>query len=375
VLQTSYVICTTNVPQGTGKNKNNSEKSPKVSMPVVRTSSYRPAPTFQPKGKPTHKKRSWLLLLIALILVVGIVHATQGDAMSNTPAVQSGVKGACLDLRHDDPSAPVQIWNCNNSAAQRWSVGSLHIRHTNNQCLGVNNDATSANAPITVSDCSDAPGQVWLAEQSGFRNPHSGMCLAAPDSAMGVQLVIASCRSLGQANEAWTPVVTRGKQTQKADTSCKSNDKGTQIACYAAKEWETWQAPGADHNALLNMYTINVPYEAWCADFVSYVYKEAGYPFTQGETNGWNENDANKIESMGFVRRDPSDYVPKTGDVAYFDYDGGHVEIVASGGKTPTFIYGNSGTTDPATGNGQMAANTITADGPNGQLMYYLTPQ
>ena len=343
-------------------------------MPVVRT--YRPAPTFRPpQPKAKHKKRTWLLLLSALVLIFGIVHVARGDAMSNTPAIQSGVNGACLDLRHNDNSATakVQAWSCNNSAAQHWSVGGLRIKHQED-CLGVAGNAVLADSLITVAPCSDAPGQVWLSEQGGYRNPHSGLCLNDPNNALGEQLTIASCRNLNKANEIWTPVIIRGKQVQKADTSC-TGDKSAKIACYAAKEWATWQAPGADHNALLNMYTVNVPYEAWCADFVSYVYKEAGYPFTQGETNGWNENDANKIESMGFTRHDPSNYIPKTGDIAYFDYDGGHVEIVVSGGKTPTFIYGNSGTTDPATGNGLMAANTITSDGPTGSLQYYLSPQ
>ena len=121
-------------------------------------------------------------------------------------------------------------------------------------------------------------------------------------------------------------------------------------------------------------YTDGAPYEEWCADFVSYIYKEAGYPFTGGETNGWDENNANKIQFMGFVKHDPANYTPKPGDVGYFNYNGGHVEIVISGGAHPTFIYGNSATIDPTTGNGQMESNTIVQDGSLGHLVYYLSP-
>jgi len=61
------------------------------------------------------------------------------------------------------------------------------------------------------------------------------------------------------------------------------------VACYAAKEWAAWQAPGSNHNALLNVYADGNGYEEWCADFISYVYKEAGYPFSGGERDGWDE--------------------------------------------------------------------------------------
>ena len=66
-------------------------------------------------------------------------------------------------------------------------------------------------------------------------------------------------------------------------------------------------------------------------------------------------------------------YLPKPGDVAFFNYSAGHVEIVISGGKQPTFIYGDSGTIDPTTGNGQMKANTILGN-VSGQVVYYLSP-
>jgi cell wall-associated NlpC family hydrolase len=146
------------------------------------------------------------------------------------------------------------------------------------------------------------------------------------------------------------------------------------VACYAEKEWTTWQSGGISHDTLLNSYTNGSPDEEWCADFVSYVYKEAGYPFTQGSSNGWDENNANYIQYMGFAMHSASSgYVPKPGDIAFFNYNAGHVEIVVSGGSHPTFIYGDSATIDPTTGNGQMKANTILSDS-DGQIVYYLSP-
>ena len=77
---------------------------------------------------------------------------------------------------------------------------------------------------------------------------------------------------------------------------------------------------------------------------------------------------------MGFSYHNASSYTPRPGDVAYFDYSGGHVEIVVSGGPTPTFVYGDSANIDSSTGNGEMEANTIISDGSMGQVLYYLSP-
>jgi cell wall-associated NlpC family hydrolase len=145
------------------------------------------------------------------------------------------------------------------------------------------------------------------------------------------------------------------------------------IACSAIKEWGLWVASNTNHEALLTNYTDGTPSEPWCADFVSYVYKEAGFPFTGGSADGWDQNDANAVQYMGFTMH-PADgsYQPKPGDVAFFSYPGGHVEIVVSGGSKPTFVYGDSAQIDPTTNNGQMKANTITSDS-SGQLEYYLS--
>ena len=177
--------------------------------------------------------------------------------------------------------------------------------------------------------------------------------------------MVASCSYLSQPYEVWTSDIS---------PSCNNLSQGDKVACTAVQEWTRWQSGTPSHETLLNTYTDGAPYEEWCADFVSYIYKEAGYPFTGGETNGWDENIASNIQYQGFTLHQSPGYTPQPGDVAYFDYSGGHVEIVVSGGSKPTFVYGNSATIDPTTGNGEMEANTITSKGSEGQVVYYLSP-
>jgi hypothetical protein len=317
-------------------------------------------------------------LLLSILLagaIFGAFRLTERHVAADSPKISSGVTGYCLDDHANNKlsGAPVDIWKCNDTAAQVWSVSGIQIKHDGTDCLAIANDGKAVGTAVVLNNCSDAPGQVWLRDKTGYENPNSTLCLASSGSASGSSLTIESCANISNATETWTPGVPN--DNLDATSAPCSGSEGARVACAAEKEWTTWQSGTPDHTTLLTSYTDGAPYEEWCADFVSYVYKEAGYPFTQGEADGWDENIADNIQNMGFTEHAAgSGYIPKPGDVAYFDYSGGHVEIVVSGGTTPTFIYGNSGTIDPTTGNGEMMANTITSDGELGQLMYYLSP-
>jgi hypothetical protein len=309
----------------------------------------------------------WVAVLILCVCGFLTFRSVTSHAAGVSATIKSGVAGYCLD-DHDDlttSNAEVDGWGCNGSDAQDWIISFDTLRHGSDQCLSVKDDGTSVGDSVILSSCQQAPGQIWLRDQSGFENPNSSLCLSMPNAQTNKQLVIASCSYLSQPYEMWTSIVT---------PSCNGLEQGDKVACTAVKEWTAWQSGTPSHETLLNSYTDGAPYEEWCADFVSYIYKEAGYSFTGGETNGWDENIASNIQYQGFTMHQAPGYSPQPGDVGYFDYAGGHVEIVISGGPRPTFIYGNSATIDPTTGNGQMEANTITSKGSEGQVVYYLSP-
>lgn len=311
-----------------------------------------------------------MLALIALAGWLAFGHGSSHRVAADAPKIVSGHAGYCLDDYKDNPQPnnPVVSWQCNGTAAQVWSASGLTIKH-GGTCLSVLGNTKSAGSKVVAASCQSEPGQIWLRDQNGFYNPNSGECLSLPGTKTGQQLVVATC-DLNRPGEVWQE---SGQPTQ-SQAGCSGSER-QKVACYAALEWTRWQDSPAGHEALLGEYTDNAPYEEWCADFVSYVYKEAGAPFTQAY-DGWDENNANSIQAdTGFTMHlASSGYVPQAGDIAYFDYNGGHVEIVASGGKAPTFIYGDSAAIDPTTGNGQMKANTTINDGSEGHLIYYLSP-
>jgi hypothetical protein len=100
------------------------------------------------------------------------------------------------------------------------------------------------------------------------------------------------------------------------------------------------------------------PGQEWCADFVSWVYKQAGAPFTGGEDGGWRiagsgavaewfKANATWIPNPGKPVPVGDPRAPQPGDVVFYGpgphVDGsGHVNIVVSyDGHTVTTIGGN----------------------------------
>lgn len=138
------------------------------------------------------------------------------------------------------------------------------------------------------------------------------------------------------------------------DLSAVGGDCGQRIVEVARRELAknvVEERLGCNCGAAVEAYTAG-RHEAWCADFVSYVYKEAGYAFDNagyGYGQDWQIPSAQRTrdyfaEKELFVAKDSG--TPQPGDAIAFDWncDGsiGHVGIVESfDGKIITTIEGN----------------------------------
>ncbi len=321
--------------------------------------------------------RKSLILIVILFIIFGFgntLFISHTSAVSAEPEVQSAIEGFCITDSQNSKTANavVDTERCDDSPSQAFTVNGNTISIDNNYCLGVENSGTSVGDPVVLNPCSDIPGQNWAVDLGGYQNPNSGDCLTVPHSQTEVQLTITSCQNLDQPNQGWS--ATHYSEVSISSNSCSQGTEGQRVACNAEVQWSLWQANPNSHNQLLNEYTDGNSYEEWCADFVSYVYKISGYPLQNGERDNWDEYNANNLVNLNFTMHDASSYVPKPGDIAYFDYAGGHVELVVIGGKHPTFIYGDSGTADPITNNGEMNEDMLTNDGSAGGIQYYLSP-
>ena len=93
--------------------------------------------------------------------------------------------------------------------------------------------------------------------------------------------------------------------------------------------------------------------EAWCSEFVSWVYKVAGFPFTGGKEGGWMLKSSTRIKdwflrNRTFVTRTNRkwwSFQPNPGDyIRYNNASGGHSGIVRHvSGSTLYTVEGNVG--------------------------------
>jgi hypothetical protein len=142
-------------------------------------------------------------------------YTTTGSGGGNPPPppgagpVYSGVgSNICLDDRSSNSANynPVQIYTCNGSAAQQWSVvqagSTLRVL---GKCLDVNAGGTANGTKVDLYDCNSTGSQVFIPQSNGsLYNPQSNKCLDVPNATTqsGTQVQIYDCN--GSNAQRWT---------------------------------------------------------------------------------------------------------------------------------------------------------------------------
>ncbi|MET8202914.1 ricin-type beta-trefoil lectin domain protein [Micromonospora taraxaci] len=126
-------------------------------------------------------------------------------ASAGAPGSITGVGGKCLDVDNAGTAdgTKVQLWTCNNSAAQLWSrVGDTY--RALGKCLDVDNAGTADGTKVQLWTCNGTGSQVWQPQSDGsLRNPQSGKVLQAAGGATadGTQIQIGT--NTGAAHQKW----------------------------------------------------------------------------------------------------------------------------------------------------------------------------
>ncbi|GGX90567.1 glycoside hydrolase family 16 protein [Streptomyces fructofermentans] len=138
-------------------------------------------------------------------LVVDEVKVTTGESSGGAPI--RGLAGKCVDVAAANSAngTPVQLYDCNGTAAQQWTVGSDGSIRALGKCLDVTAGGTAEGTPVQLYDCNGTAAQRWTV--TGARdivNPQANKCLdvTGNNSANGTRLQIWTCA--GTANQKWT---------------------------------------------------------------------------------------------------------------------------------------------------------------------------
>jgi GH25 family lysozyme M1 (1,4-beta-N-acetylmuramidase)/3D (Asp-Asp-Asp) domain-containing protein len=124
-----------------------------------------------------------------------------------TGPIRLDLGGKCLD---DSANATtngnkIDIWTCNNTTAQNWTLVQDSTLRIHGKCLDVYHSGTTSGTRVDLYSCNGTGAQHWRVATGGeLVNPHSSMCLTDPASSTtnGTQVQIQGCT--GSTSQKWT---------------------------------------------------------------------------------------------------------------------------------------------------------------------------
>jgi predicted alpha-1,2-mannosidase len=129
-------------------------------------------------------------------------------AVAPTGPIVSGVSSSlCVDDSGSSTTngSHIQIYTCNGTGAQQWTVASDGTLRVLGGCMDVTNAGTTNGTLVQYYTCNGTGAQQWQAQSNGsLLNPESGLCLDDPNSTttIGTQLQIYTCN--GTNAQKWT---------------------------------------------------------------------------------------------------------------------------------------------------------------------------
>ena len=122
--------------------------------------------------------------------------------------ITSAIAGKCVDVRTSGGTngTPIQIYGCNGTNAQKWTVPGDGTLRAFGKCMDVDHSGTADGTKVQLWDCNGTGAQQWTynASAKSLTNPESGKCLDDPNSstADSTQLQIYTCN--GTNAQQWT---------------------------------------------------------------------------------------------------------------------------------------------------------------------------
>ena len=117
----------------------------------------------------------------------------------------TGYEGLCLDDRSASTADfnPIQVYTCNGTNAQSWTVESNDTLEVLGDCLDVDAAGTANGTLVDLYPCNGTAAQEWVHESNGeLENPNSGKCLDDTGyGGSGTQVQIWACADTS--NQIW----------------------------------------------------------------------------------------------------------------------------------------------------------------------------
>jgi len=158
---------------------------------------------------------------VLLVAAVALVVLSPAPAHAETPVdvrAITGLAGKCVDVAGANTAdgTSVQLYSCNGTAAQQWSVNLDGTIRALGKCLDEVAGGTVDGTRVQLHSCNGSAAQQWRPSAGTLVNPQSGRCLDATNrsSADGTPLQIWSCVASSPApeNQTWS-FIRQGQMT------------------------------------------------------------------------------------------------------------------------------------------------------------------
>ncbi|MGW6207733.1 PQQ-dependent sugar dehydrogenase [Streptomyces sp. NPDC055089] len=131
---------------------------------------------------------------------------TTSGASGPREGVITGIGGKCVDVAAGAVAdgTQIQLYTCNQTAAQKWVVGTDSTLRSLGKCMDVSGGGTADGTKVQLYGCNGSGAQKWTPGADGtVRNPQSGKCLDAEgvSSADRTRLHLWTCGT--GANQKW----------------------------------------------------------------------------------------------------------------------------------------------------------------------------
>jgi hypothetical protein len=142
----------------------------------------------------------------------GIVLSPFTGGGGTTPPPATGVSlisslnSKCIDVPSSNfvDSAPLQMWGCNNTNAQKWTFSGGALTSQNNKCMDVAAGSTANGAVVQLYTCNGTGAQQFVLSGAGdLVNPQANKCVDIKDlnANDGARLQLWDCA--GTSNQKW----------------------------------------------------------------------------------------------------------------------------------------------------------------------------
>ncbi|WP_432844116.1 ricin-type beta-trefoil lectin domain protein [Dactylosporangium sp. CA-092794] len=143
--------------------------------------------------------------MATVLAAVGIGAVAMSAASAATVGQITGYGGKCVDIAAASSAngTQVQLYTCNGTSAQQWTVGDDGTIRALGKCLDVAAASSANGTKVQIYDCNGTAAQQWSKQSDGTLRA-LGKCLDAtgPSSADGTPLQIWDC--FASANQQWT---------------------------------------------------------------------------------------------------------------------------------------------------------------------------